>query len=310
MTNSPPSSLVRLYDVATPEFYTYSRAAEVVGKANPSTVLDNTSGNAAHGARKSAAAVVALVRSFDDVKECSQLPVEQATDISRGSRDEGHDRWRSFDAGLRDTKTDLVQKAIPAQLFQGLLLSALRHECRAKHDGRVALPNEDGCQEEGGPQHRGELTSVKRRSTGSVVSIALLWRLHEAGLLPLSKVLEASELSPTSFSLGTRNHAESSGDFVSTIVQDMRVLAARSTEESGGPDRQKGEVATALIANVTRHLFDVGYRKCPVKVDDQADLGSTTGVGAWRKEYSGETLSSSAARRALDQLCSGPDMLR
>lgn len=253
------------------------RAAGVVGHANPSTLLDNTTGRVAKSARDVAATVVTLMRCAGG--RGLHQPQKCAT------RREGEaNAWQTFDAGLLAVQARLVRSAVHSQVFQDQLLLALCHE--------DYLDCEETGAGIGGP---GE-------STTAAVPLALFWRLHESGLLPFSRLLETGEAFPSPLALGKRCGGEGQrrfcGDagegYMDAIVHGMRALAMQSAREARDADSPEGNAAS-LVSDIAKHLFDLAYRKLPI-----GSVGLATGRD--------ETLSSRAARIVLDQLCCGPEV--
>lgn len=212
------------------------RAAAVVGKVKPSTLLDKTSGRVAEAARDSAAAVIGLLRSAGN-------------------------RRGEIDAGLLAVRAQLTRDAVHSQVFQAQLLLALRHEESANCEGKCAGIGEP--------------------------ALALYWRLHESGLLPFSKMLEANEALP-SLALGHQRGGDGQrqcGEH--TIVSGMRALALQSARRPGDTNSPQEDATAVIVSDVAKHLFDVAYR--------------TLSPGS-------EPIASRAARAVLDQLCCGQEM--
>lgn len=209
----------------------------------------------------------------------------------------------------------LARSVVPAQVLQEHLLLAFRQEASISHTQRV--------------------------SDQSARAVAVLWRLHESGLLPLSRLLEANEMFPFSFFAGHRHSGgdsqrggklgECCEDCTDFIVHDMRTLAMKSAgqgdhhsyQHQGGASRRytacsklsineaedpEVEKETALVSSVAKHLFDLGYRKLPAGLDCLAVEGTTTVASSLGRGHTGEVLSCRAARRVLDRLCCGPEM--
>lgn len=268
----------------------------------------------AKAARESVAAVVCLVRTSSIVTRKRRRPQEPAP---RGAPvgctvDNG---WQTFDAGLQQVRTQLARHNVPSQVFQAQLLLALRKEDFTDHGRRGVVAARGGHFRGAGAGAPGGLghsfqdlsgASDERRSGSARRPLEIQWRLHTSGLLPLSHLLEANEVSPAPFFLGhlygnegERDSFEAPAeDCTNTIVQDIRALVAQSaSREAGGPDHQLGDAA-ALVSDVVKLLFDMGYRNPPAGFSDLAGAGSNTG----------DALSSRAARRVLDHLCCGPEM--
>lgn len=160
-------------------------------------------------------------------------------------------------AGLLAVRAQLTRDAVHSQVFQAHLLLALRHEECINCEGIDAGNGEP--------------------------ALAWYWRLHESGLLPFSKMLEANDILP-SLALGHRHGGEDQrrcGE--DTIVSGMRALAL----QSAGRAVDSQQDATVVVADVAKHVFDVAYR--------------TRSPGS-------EPIASRAARAVLDQLCCGQEM--
>lgn len=216
--------------------------------------------------------------------------------------------WRRFNAGLEEVQAQLARNAAPAQVLQEHLLSALRQEASI---------------------------AVSDRSPGAV---AVLWRLHESGLLPLSRLLEANEVWPFPFFVG--HHGGSGGDnprggklgeccedCTDSIVHDMRTLVMKSARQAddgeASPRNTAGsrlatneaedpgvEEAAALVSRVAKYLFDLGFRKLPAGLEGLAVGGNTIVANYSGSGRTGDALSCRAARRVLDRLCCGLEMFR
>lgn len=245
--------------------------------------------------------MVALVRSV-----CRQ---------QQGAHDRGAEQWRRFTAGLEEVRVRLARSVVPTQVLQEHLLLALRRDASIAHTP-------------GG-------------SDRSPRAVAVLWHLHESGLLPLSRLLEANEMFPFSFFAG---HHRSGGDSqrggelgeccedcTDFIVHDMRTLVMESAgqtdhhsyQHEGGSSRRDmacsklsideaenlgAEEETALVSRVAKYLFDLGYRKLPADLEGLAVEGTTTVASSLGRGHTGDVLSCRAARRILDRLCCGPEM--
>lgn len=218
-----------------------SRAAAVVSKVKPSTLLDRRSGRVAKAARDSTVAVVNLLRSA-------------------GNRKGETNVVQMLDAGLVAVRRQLSHDAVHFQVFQAQLLLALRHEeflYNGERDVGIGEP-----------------------------VLALYWRLHESGLLPFSKMLEANEALP-SLALGHRRGGEGQRQCgEDTIVSGMRALALQSARRPDDTESPQGD-ATVIVSDIANHLFDVAYR--------MPSPGS-------------EPIASRAARAVLDQLCCGQEI--
>lgn len=165
----------------------------------------------------------------------------------------GNILWQRFDAGVREIQAQLSRDAVQSHVFQEQLLLAIS---------------------------RGE-GSVHGEERGAGVeeqTLALYWRLHESGLLPLSKMLEATEALPCG--------GEGQRRFCEYAVSGMRALALQSSRAGGAGFPR--EHAAALVSDVAKHLFDLAYRV------------RSQGSGA---------LTARAARMMLDQLCCGQQLL-
>lgn len=210
--------------------------------------------------------------------------------------------WRIFDAGLAEIQSKLSRNTIPSRVFQDKLIARLRCQEKVQIDRKdTILQNGDAdptscgvTNQEGGP------------NGWSLRPLCVLWRLHDAGLLPLFRLLEASEMAPSPFDTGFRGGGEGLSDsleethedFADTIVRDFRELArefAENTDRLGHRRHQDNEVSSPLM-DIAQHLFDIAYHKLP---DESGAL-----VGG---KQSGEALSTRAARRVLDRLCCGKE---
>lgn len=296
----------------------HCRAAAVVGSVNPRALLDNTSGRVAKAAHESVAAVVSIVRTSSILTRKRRRPQEHApggAPVGCAVDDGGAHQWRSFEAGLQEVRAQLTRHNVPSQVFQAQLLLALRREDFTDHGRRgVVADKERRRRAVGACAFRDSGHSIQGlsgapaepRSGNARRPLEIYWRLHTSGLLPLSRLLEANEVSPSPFLLGHlyANEGERASfeapaeDCTDTITQDIRALVAQSaSREAHGPDHQLGDAA-ALVSDVVKLLFDVGYRNTPAGFNVLAGAGSNTG----------DALSSRAARRVLDQLCCGPEM--
>lgn len=289
----------------------YARAAAVVGSVNPRALLDNTSGRVAKAARNSVAAVVSLIRTSSTGNRKRRRPQEHDARGAPLIDDGGAHRWRTFDAELQQVRTQLARHNVPSQVFQAQLLLALRREDFTDHGGGGGVADREkgagaGTLRDSGRSLPGlSCASGEPHSESAVCRpLDIYWRLHTSGLLPLSRLLEANEVSPSPFLLGHRygnegerdSFEEPAGDCADTIVQDIRALVVQSAaREANG---QRREDATALISDVVKHLFDVGYRN---------PAAGFTGLAGARSD-AGDVLSSRAARRVLDLLCCGPEV--
>lgn len=227
----------------------------------------------AKAARDSAATVVTLMRSAGNRELCQRREGEA-------------DVWQILDAGILAVQARLARSAVHSQVFQAQLLLALRHEDSVDFEEIGA-----GIGERGG-------------STTAAVPLALYWRLHESGLLPFSRLLEAGEALPSPLALGQRRGGEgqltfcsdAGGGYMDAIVHGMRALAMQSAREAGNAEYPQGGAAS-LVSDVAKHLFDLAYRNLPI-----GSGGLATGSDAT------EALSSRAARMVLDQLCCSPEV--
>lgn len=177
---------------------------------------------------------------------------------SAGNRKGETNAGQTLDVGLLAVRAQLARDAVHSEVFQTQLLLALR--------------NEEGlnCEETG---------------FGEPI-LTLYWRLHESGLLPFSKMLEANEALP-SLALSHRRGGDGQRQYAEeTVVSGMRALALQSARRSGDPDSPHGD-ATVVVSDVAKHLFDVAYR--------------TRSPGS-------EPIAGRAARAVLDQLCCGQDI--
>lgn len=281
--------------------------------------MDNTSGRAAKGAREAAASVVAHVRRLvDGHNHARQQPELSDVDAVSTTRDGAAQRWRSFNAGLEEVQAKLANDtvAIPSQVFQAQLLLALRHQASLKLKDRGGLPVE-ACVSAGPGLVNLANCSEERSCQWCPRPLAILWRLHESGLLPLKRLLEMNEAFPSPFvhhnlrtGEGRRGLFEKpSEDVTDLIVRDMTALVTRSASEAGDLDHQQGD-AGSLLSDVARHLFDIGYRKPSSGLEGLAAGGDTNGASSVGRGQLNETLATRAARGVLDRLCSGPEMFR
>lgn len=159
-----------------------------------------------------------------------------------------------FDAGVREIQAQLARDAVQSHVFQEHLLLAIS---RGEETGRG--------------EERG--AGVEEQT------LALFWRLHESGLLPFSKMLEANEALPCG--------GEGRRRFCEYAVSGMRALALQSSRDGGGAGLPREEAA-ALVSAVAKHLFDLAYRA---------------------RSQGSEALTARAARMMLDQLCCGQQLL-
>ncbi|CAM9923426.1 unnamed protein product [Scytosiphon promiscuus] len=257
--------------------YGRDSAAEIVSNANPSALVDNLSGRVAKVARDAAATVVALMRNASGVKENKQREDAESGQINL---------WHVFNAGLLEVQANLARNAIRSQVFQDELLLALHRE-EFGHPETEAGTGES----QRWPRKAGR---DERRGERQAVPLALYWRLHESGLLPLSRLLEATEalLSPLTGGqeCGVEGERRIFGGpldaIVHDIVRDMRYLAVQSARK----EAYSNEGGSAhVLSGVAKHLFDLAYRKCAVGSEKP-------------------TATSRAARTILDQLCCGPQV--
>lgn len=277
----------------------------------------------AKAAHEAAAAVVALMHSVDDLNCCHKHELTRGANAGSVVYDGGADRRRSFDVGLEEVKAQLARNNIPNQAFQAQLLFALRAEGTMENAERSATIGSDRI-------GTGSYVSAVGDAGHCFVNLAcacgeprrecprrplvMLWRLHELGLLPLSRLLEANETLPLPFLWGQRDSGglgiSGFGDTfdycAEAIVQGVRALVVQSVGEAGDPDQQ--EDTATLISDVAKHLFDVGYRKLPGVVESMVAGDSATGASSAARGHPGEALSRRAARRVLDRLCCGPEM--
>lgn len=275
----PVSPLFSLSITYLPCFTGERRAAGFVGNASPSTLLDNTTGRIAKAARDLAATVVALVRS------AGGRDLRQPQRCSSARRQGEANAWQTFDSGILVVQARLTRDAVDSQVFQEQLLLALRHE------------NSTDDEEQGpGVGERG-------KSTTAAVPLALYWRLHESGLLPFSRLLEAREAFSPPLTLGQRRGGgaqrfcnDAGEGYMDVIIHGIRALAMQSAREAGDAGSPPGDAAS-LVSDIAKHLFDLAYRKLP-----NGSRGLATGRDTT------EALSSSAARIVLDQLCCGPEV--
>lgn len=215
-------------------------------------------------------------------------------------------RWRIFDARLTEIQSRLSRNKIPSRVFQDQLIASLRcqEKVQVDADRDTSLPNGDAD-----PVY-GTTSCVATDQEGpngwSPRPLCVLWRLHDVGLLPLFRLLEASEMAPSPFDTGFRGGGEGLSDsleepfkdFADTIVGDMRELACECAENAnrlGHRRHQVNEVSSPLM-DIAQHLFDIAYHKLP---DESGAM-----VGG---KQSGEALSTRAARRVLDRLCCGKE---
>lgn len=181
-----------------------------------------------------------------------------------GNREGESNAGQMVDAELLAVRAQLTRDAVLSQVFQTQLVLALRRE---------------------------ESLWCEERGAGiGEPAVALFWRLHESGLLPLSKILETNEITP-SLALGHRRGGEGQRQYgEDTIVSGMRALALqssrRSSRQAHGAASLQGD-STVIMSDIAKHLFDVAYR--------------TLTPGS-------EPIASKAAKAVLDQLCCGQEM--
>lgn len=260
-------------------------AAAVVSNANPSTLLDRNTGRVAAAARESAAVAAALVRTVSHRYCISQGTSSRVVDKGSAVHNRGADRWGRFDAGLQEVQAQLDRKAVPSHVFQAQLLSILRHEDFMAQPLGVGTVCEDLTEE----QDAVDLT---------VHRLAAVWRLHVFGLLPLSRLLEAHETSPTRFFVGRGSVAgEQHHGWLDEIGRGMLLSASHLHAHMGSVPPN----AAAIFGDVARYLFDLGYPALPVG-------GTVDHINCAGGGQAADSLSSRAARRVLDRLCSGPDV--
>ena len=205
---------------------------------------------------------ILLDRTSGRVAEAARESAAAVVDLLRSARNRKGESnvWQMLDAGLFAVRAQLTRDAVHSQVFQAQLLLALRHEEFLYCEERVAGIGEP--------------------------ALALYWRLHESGLLPFSKMLEANEALPSS-ALGHQRGGEGQrpcGE--DTIVSGMRGLALQSARTAGDADSPQGD-ASVVVSDISKHLFDVAYR--------------TPSPGS-------KPFASRAARAVLDQLCCGQGM--
>lgn len=279
-------------------------AAETVRNAKASALLETTSGTVAIMARESAAGVVALMRSC--------LPHQRGNGNARAR---GMDGWRAFSAGLANIQVQLAERSVPSHVFQTQLLSTLRHEDAGAQHSRVFSTAADASGEK---DDESRLWS-SGRINASPCRLAVIWRLHESGLLPLCRLLEANETMPAHYFLAGDLFGASCEDATDGLVRDMQALALQAAPSNESDENRQGErrsyvqhgenvdgspgggEAATLLADVARYLFDLAYRKL--------HEGNASGFSWASGGQVGEALSSTAARRVLDRLCCGPDTL-
>lgn len=278
------------------------RAAETVRTAKASAVLESTSGTVAVTVRESAAGVAALMQSC--------LPHHQG---KANAHPPGVNGWCTFDAGLSEIQEQLATQSVPTHVFQRQLLLTLR--------------NEDAVVQQA-LEMSGSATAQRGGDSGIRLSgridewpyrLNVIWRLHESSILPLCRLLEANETLPAHYFLGGGSWKSPCEDCTDGLVRDMRALALQASRQNQSDGNQRSELrhdamdrknpggtagreeAATLLADVGRYLFDLSYRKAH---GGNPNSGSLVGGG-----YIGETLSSTAARRVLDRLCCGRDIL-
>lgn len=279
------------------------RAAEIVGHANPSTLIDNTSGRVAKAARELAAEVVDIIRCLSSRKDRGP----QTSSV----QGRGQEQSRVFDTGLLEVRAQLARDGVPSQLFQAQLLLALRHEKSREEAADDKIPSTEGTL--GKDEGAGSSSVPPPRASGGArgeccppSSLTIYWWLHKSGLLPMSRLLEANETLPPPSAVPHRcvregqrdSFAEPVEDWVDIIVQDFRALAGQPGREAGDPDSRNGYTAADadLVSDVAKYLFDLGYREVP----SFEDVGSGGNAE--------DALSRRAARRVLDRLCCGPEL--
>lgn len=285
-----------------PLFNVAVRAAETVRMAKASAVLESTSGTVADTVRESAAGVAALMQSC--------LPHHQGI-VNADPR--GVHGWCAFDAGLSEIQERLAARNVPAHVFQRQLLLTLRSE-----DAVVQLESEMSGTAAAQRDHDSKM-GLSDRIDEWPYRLDVIWRLHESGMLPLCRLLEANETLPAHYFLGGGSWESPCEDCTDGLVRDMRALALQATRlnQSRGNQRRDlrrddmdreppggaagREEAFTLLADVARYLFDLSYRK--------VQGGNPKCVGLVGGGYICEALSTTAARRVLDRLCCGRDIL-
>lgn len=228
--------------------------------------------------------------------------------MSTATLGERERRWRIFDAGLAEIQSRLTLNKIPSRVFQDQLIASLRCQNireKVQIDGGASLRN-GGADPICGPVNPTScaVTNQEGPNGWSPRPLCVLWRLHDAGLLPLFRLLETSEMAPSPFDTRFRGGGEGLSDsleepledFADTIVRDFRELARESSENTDrlGHLRHWDSEASSPLMDIAQHLFDIAYHKLP---DESGAL-----VG---EKQSGEALSTRAARRVLDRLCCG-----
>lgn len=231
-----------------------------------------------------------------------------------------------LDAGLEVVNAQLVHDSVPAQVFQAHLLVALRQKGFMEHTGWETVPGDVGSRAGARVSLGGDVGHTFVTPKGAAdkrhgeypsapTRLAIFWRLHESGLLPLWRILEANEALRSPFAFGhSENHERPRGvvgelwnDCTEAIVQDMRALIAQSVIEVTNAILQQKR-AVVLVLDVTKYLFDIGYRKCYTNFEGKAAVGKAISPSSVRNEFKGEALASKAARKVLDRLCCGPEM--
>lgn len=222
-------------------------------------------------------------------------------------------QWEQVVTDLQDVRVQLADRAIPCDAFQALLVAAIREM------GNVTPP----------PGNRALDYVLRPTSENAALHLGKIWCLHESGILPLSQLLETSETIPGCNVIDvpeeSRVHRR---NWVESVVRDVTILALKS-KRSGSMEDPKlpcsrghddsgwglsgrygvSSQEVTLLAKITRHLFDLGYRHGDQHSSAEVgmDLGS---IDRPATVGSLPSLPSRVARTVLDRLCCGTIFLR
>lgn len=232
-------------------------------------------------------------------------------------KDSGKSGWEGVDAELIDICAQLAGAAIPAEVFHARLLAAVQYN---QVLDRPEVKTAGDC--------HSKVLSVRE---GATLHLGAVWRLHESGLLPLSRLLEMNETSAARSCVGSGvGIGERFEDWSDGFIRSMRVLASEwvqvaaseghredtarankaGVEQSyfnGEPGKKE---ASTLVADIARHLFDLGYRSSPTSSMNRPIGSNADWIVHAARGPTAQALSSKAAKKVLDQLCCESEMFR
>ncbi|CAM9649732.1 unnamed protein product [Choristocarpus tenellus] len=319
-------------------------AATAVDRVSQSMRLEDSLDQTVLSAKELSASVVAMVCGTlsSSHHQRSGTPVPMM--VNRGQKEYN---FKNLDEYLIKVRGELDRRGISSKMFQAQLLLDLQaeaHRFQGAPSTREPLSKEVRTKERGGVCPGAEESYTYCREAPSLLGI--VWRLHESGLLPMSRLLEAEEALPPP---NLRTPEDLLGNFSDTLVDEMKRLTlpppwdgsrqvtrahthpfAESVplaDGSGGARVGQSSNDRKLFTNIAKYLFDLGYGYCHVTGAPLA-LGrdgrshpwgsrnisateSAGGAGLSREgmgEGGQEVLASIAARGVLDRLCCGGDL--